>query len=322
MRSRRSSSSSSDTPGLDEQPERTSGADETERPIRCLRMVERTYWSGSISLAALSTSLATLPTAVRALPALLTEDIARLARHGLPITLCRERRCRVHALIPGFAIELTRAEASAVWAWCIVHGSVREDGGSDGASQNAEAVAVLRVALVQFHPGSGALLESDDPWSDIYGHGSTEPPPIVNASDLRSEARLVYRQLQIVDLVETRAAIDIPGLADELGVSERTTHGDLNTLRLAGIKLAFGRVRHEYVVERLVAHLSRRLTVPMAAALVKFLRVPAASDTTKSHFPQLRGACQKLIRGIFLSFAQQREELESLLAQERPGIPK
>jgi hypothetical protein len=92
---------------------------EHDRFIRCLKIVEHTYWSGSASVRELAKAVGRLLIATSGTVSTVRRDVARLQSQGLPIVLDPAGNCRVDAVLPGFALRLTKAEGSAVLTWCF-----------------------------------------------------------------------------------------------------------------------------------------------------------------------------------------------------------
>lgn len=284
------------------------GAGRDEQAVRCLKITEFTYWSGSASLTELAASLARLRPAVDVTPATLERDVTLLARHGLPIEIAADGRCRIHGVVPGFALRLRRDEASAVWACCVARNL------ADVASKCkvsdatlADAVAVLEAALKRFHPGSEVIAESSSVLMASGEPQAAQPLKVLRATKLHSEARLVHRRLRTVDLIESCKARGVEQLAAVLDVSHRTVHGDLTVLRHAGVDTRYCRDCREYAVMGLNRYLCEHLSLPMAEALWAFFQTPEdVRDVGAS--PALQQASRKLACGIRLILARRGEE--------------
>lgn len=288
------------------------GTGHDEQALRCLKITDYTYWAGTASLAKLSALLAELGTVTNTRPATLKGDIALLARHGLPIQLAADGRCRIHAGVPGFALRLTRDEASTVWAWCVAGN--RMDVAATCKVPDAtiaDAIAVLEAALKAFHAGSEVIAESNSAAMQSGRLHAAQPLKDLRPSDLHGEARLVYRRLRIVDLIESRRARDVSQLAAALDVSHRTIHNDLALLRQAGLEVWYRRDRHAYVMKGMNRYLFDHLTAPMAEALLTFFQVSEAAPETGIPAPALWRASRKLTRSIRLILAGQRKALEA-----------
>jgi len=290
----------------------SAGDGQDERTLRCLRITDFTYWNGATSLGELSASFSELPAVTAAKTTLLERDIDLLARQGLPIRIDADRYCRIHEVVPGFALRLTKAEASAIWAWCVVrHGIARSVKFDLPDETIADAVAVLEKGLKIFHPSSEMMVDGAIQRIVSAGLDSEQPPRMFSLVDLHGEARLVYRRLRIVDLIDGRTALNSSQLAAALDVSQRTVHGDLTVLRQAGIEISYGRDSNRYVRAGLNQYLTKRLSVWQAAALLMFFEAPGDGPDTPNRGPALRRAARKLGRGIGLGFAGREKDLHA-----------
>ena len=288
----------------------SAGDGKDEPAVRCLRITDLTYWSGSTSLAELSASFAELPAVTAAEIPLLERDIDLLARQGLPIRIDADGYCRIHEVVPGFALRLTKEEASAVWAWCVVRRGTAGSAKSEVPKETiANAVAVLEKGLKIFHPSSEMMPHGGIERIEPEPLDSEQPPRVVYTSDLHGEARLVYRRLRIVDLIDTRTALNSSELGAALDVCQRTVHGDLNVLRQAGIEISYGRDNHRYVRTGLNRYLAEHLDVWQAAALLMFFESPEDAQDMPDRAPALRRAVRKLVRSIRLGFAGREKDL-------------
>lgn len=242
------------------------------------------------------------------------QDIALLRHDGMSMSIDETRRWRVDAAIPGFALRLTKAEASMVWAWSVAYASSDRPvaAGVSPAALGA-AVRTLQAGLRRFHPGSEVMRAVD---------GTTPRPDIVTgcerehrlqASELTGEARLVYRRLSVVDLIESRKALNTSQLAAALYVSRRTVHDDLNVLRGSGLAIRFCRRGQEFHAQGLNAFLARHLTLPVAAALLVLLK-PAVERHDDDDADPSNVASEKLAKSIQLIFARQAADLQELVA--------
>ncbi len=291
----------------------SAGDGKDELALRCLRITDFTYWSGSVSLAELSASFTGLPGVTAAEITLLERDIDLLARQGLPIRIDADRCCRIHEVVPGFALRLTKEEASAVWAWCVVcHGTAGSAKSEIPDETIADAVAVLEKGLTIFHPSSEMMADGGITRIEAERLDSEQPPRTVSTSDLHGEARLVYRRLRIVDLIDSRTALNSSELAAALDVSPRTVHSDLTVLRQAGIEIPYGRYGRRYVRTGLNQYLAERLSVWQAAALSMFFEAPGDASDTPDRAPALRRAARKLVRGVRMGFTGREKGLHAL----------
>lgn len=286
-----------------------------ERPHRCLKICEFTYWNGSASLQEISEILLKLSTLTEVGATVIEDDIRQLARHGLPIPSGSDGRWRIDGLLPGFALRLRRHEASALWAWCVACAPTTSNSMIQAPNPELEAaILVLEDGLTKFHPGSQVLtgIDSNIVLRELQDSQTLVPP--VRACDIHGEARLVHRRLRIVDLVESRTALDADKLAAALDVSCRTIHNDLTILKDVGIEAHYGRRNQEYFIVGLNQYLADHLSWEMAGAIIKFFEEPSATGQGDVHASQLRSASRKLTQGIRLMFGQQGRDSEELLS--------
>ncbi len=286
---------------------------EDERRIRHSKIVEHVYWSGSTSLQELSATLAGLPGITDTSATVVEQDIALLRRHGLPMSVDEAGRWRIDVVIPGFALRLTKAEASLVWAWSVAStSSDRPVAPYVPPGELSAAVATLLAGLRRFHTGSEVMNAADGTITRPEVVAAGEPERRLQASELIGEARLVYRRLRIVDLIEGRKAVNTSQLAAVLDVSQRTVHDDLNVLRCSGLGIKFCRRCQEFQTKGLNSCLAGRLTLPTAAALL-VLFTPADEPHSSTHGAVAFGvASEKLAKSIRLIFARQAEDLQDL----------
>ena len=291
----------------------SAGDGQEERALRCLRITDFTFWSGSTSLAALSASFAGLPTVTVPETALVERDIDLLARQGLPIRIDANRWCQIYQVVPGFTLRLSKEEASAIWAWCVVRNGTAGSAKCEAPDKTiADAVVVLQEGLKIFHPGSEMMADGVTTWIESGRLDSEQPSRITLMSELLGEARLVYRRLRIVDLIDSRTALNISQLAAVLDVCQRTVHSDLTALRHVGIEITYGRDGSRYVRTGLNRYLAEHLNVWQAAALLVFFEAPEDAPDTPNRSPALRCAARKLVLSIRLGFAGQEQDLHAL----------
>ncbi len=244
---------------------------------------------------------------------LLERDIDLLARLGLPIRIDADGCCRIDEVVPGFALRLTREEASAVWAWCVVRRGAAGSAKSEVPKETiAGAVAVLEEGLKIFHPSSEMMAHGGITRTGSERLDSEQPPLTVSTSDLHGEARLVYRRLRIVDLIDSRTVLNSSELAAVLDVCQRTVHADLNALRQAGIEISYARNNNRYVRAGLNQYLAEHLDVWQAAALLMFFEAPEDAPNMPDRAPALQRAVRKLVRSIRLGFAGRENDLHAL----------
>lgn len=285
-----------------------------KRRVRCLKIVEHTYWNGSISLSKLADAVSELPCIQRAECDVVLADIVLLRRQGFPIELCQGRRCSIRGAIPGFSLRLTRAQASVLLACCASYRDadtprVREASGS----VMTDAIQSLEEGLRRFHPGSERI-----PVARAGGRmaESSDDSTIDSGASLSREARLVHRCLCVLDTVERRDVRTVDQLATALNLSDRTLHNDLGMLREAGFDIIYDRRRREYHAFGLTQYLSHTLTAPAAAALLEFFK--GQTDTTSNRTHPLHGAVSKLVESIRLVFSDDEAEPRAALARDRP----
>jgi predicted DNA-binding transcriptional regulator YafY len=275
--------------------------------------VEHVYWSGSTSLQKLSATLAGLPGISDTSATVVEQDIALLRRHGLPMSVDEAGRWRIDAVIPGFALRLTKAEASIVWAWCVARrSSDRPVAPCVSPGQLSAAVATLLSGLRQFHVGSEVMNAADGTTTRPEVVAAGEPERRLQASELIGGARLVYRRLRIVDLIEGRKAVNTSQLAAVLDVSQRTVHDDLNVLRCSGLEIRFCRRCQEFQTKGLNSYLAGRLTLPTAAALLVLFTSTDGPHRSPHGAVAFGVASEKLAKSIRLIFARQAEDLQEL----------
>lgn len=284
---------------------------EDEQSVRCLKVTDFAYWRGSASLTELTAACVGLRGAGDVNPSVLEQDIALLVRQGLPFHTTGDGRYQINAALPGFGLRLRKYEASALWAWCVAHrpvvGAPKREPPDASA---ADAIGVLEEGLRGFHSGAEVI---DNAGSMLSGSEGLQPAGAVRATDVHGEARLVYRRLRIVDLIERRTAVDIQQVAAALDVSYRTVHADLAMLREVGIDIQYVRGKHEYVVGGLNHYLSEHLTLPMAAALLAFLSPTNTTEASCAPSHVFQSASRKVTESIRLMFHSQEESLETLL---------
>ena len=289
-----------------------------ERRIRCLKIAEHVYWSGSASVEELSATLAELAGVTDSTAGSVEEDIGLLSTQGLPICIGEGGNWRIEAVIPGFALRLTKAQASAVWGMCVASGELGEGLGQGASSATlSEGVATLLSGLKRFHKGSEVMTAVVSATSGVECPYRGEREEKLRASKLIGEARLVYRRLRIVDLVEGRTARNTEQLAAGLNVSHRTIHDDLSVLRCAGFEIGYSRRRQEYRAAGLNEYLGDKLSVSTAAALLVLWGASDASDAATRPPCAFEVASQKLSRSIRRLFAGQAEDLEKMAASYR-----
>lgn len=291
---------------------------EDERPVRRLKIVEHVYWSGSRSLQELSATLKGLSGITDTSANVVDQDIALLRHHGLPMSIDETGRWRIDAVVPGFALRLTKVEASVLWAWCVTHKS------SDGpvapcvfAAELSAAVATLLSGLQRFHKGSEVMGVVDGTTTRPDASHVGEPKRHLRGSELIGEVRLAYRRLRILDLIEERTALNTSYLAAVLDVSQRTVYDDLNVLRHSGLDIRFYRCSQEFQTKGLSSYLSEHLTLPMGAALlVLFTPTDAPHSSTHGVVP-ISVVSEKFAKSIRLIFARQATDLQELAASYR-----
>ncbi len=295
---------------------------EDQRRIRCLKIVEHVYWSGTTSLQELSATLAELSGITETSVDVVEQDIAVLRHDGLPMSPDEAGRWRIDAVIPGAALRLTKAQASIVWAWCVTcRSSDQPVEGQVPPAVLSEAVAALQEGLRRFHKGSEVMNAASDATARPIISPAGGPEQRLQAFGLVGEARLVNRRLRILDLIEGRKALNTSRLVALLDVSQRTVHGDLNVLRYAGLKIRFCRRCHEFQTEGLNSYLAGHLTLPMAAALLALFEPTDARDGKIGGAVPFSLASKKLARSIRLIFARQAADLQDLVASYRASEP-
>lgn len=283
------------------------------RRIRCIKIVKDVYWNGSASAQELCATLSGLPGITDTDASTVEQDLVQLQRQGLPISVSESGRWRIDATIPGFDLRLTKAEASVVWAWCIARGSsdLPLPAGSSSEEQSV-AVSTLLSGLRQFHKGSEVMSTGTDNTTRTGVSNARAPVRRVQASELIGEARLVFRRLRIVDLIEDRKALNTTQLAAALDVSQRTAHDDLNFLRCSGFDIRFQRRFHEFRIEGLNSFLADHLTSPMAFALLDLLEPPNSSKRSKDRAATPRVALKKLQESIRVLVTRMTEDVPDL----------
>lgn len=291
---------------------------EDQRRVRCTKIVDHLGWNGPTTIEDLSAALSGLSSITDASSELLAQDIALLQHDGLPIVRDSAHRWRIDAAMPGFGLRLTRAEASVVWARCVARGGpVGPSEPSVFVRELSAAVTTLLSGLRRFQSGSEVMQDSAGGGSRLQSPYVTEPAKPLPVSRLIGEARLVYRRMRIVDLIESRNALNTGQLATALGVSQRTVHENLNLLRQCGVGIKFRRRCHEYQIVGLNSYLADHLTLPMAAAvLVLFDPSNARHDIVPDALPSSMGP-KKMIESIRLIFASQAVDLQDLAASFR-----
>ncbi len=288
---------------------------EDERRVRCLKIVEHVYWSGSASSEQLSTTLAGLPDTRDTSASRVEQDIAVLRHDGLPMRVDEAGYWRIDAVIPGFAIRLTKAEASVVWAWLVAHGnSHRVAARSVSREDLSAAVATLLSGLRQFHKGSEVMNAAGDTAARRDVSRTGESKGRLQVSRLIGEARLVHRRLRVLDLIAGRRALNTSELATGLDVSRRTVHDDLNVLRRCGFEVKFSRRHQEFQIQGLNSYLADHLSLPMAAALLALFEPPDAPHLPSSGAVPWDMVSEKVARGIRLSFSRRAPSLQDLIA--------
>lgn len=291
---------------------------EDQRRIRCMKTVDHLGWNGSTTIEELCAALSGLSSLADPSSELVAQDIALLQHEGLPIVRDTADRWRIDATMPGFRLRLQRAEASAVWARCFAHSGL--DGPSEPRIFSREllaAVATLLSGLRMFQAGSEVMQDSVAGGSRLPLRFVTEPAKPLQVSRLIGEARLVYRRMRIVDLIESRNALDTGQIAAVLSMSHRTVHDDLNVLRHCGVGITFRRYCNQYQIAGLNSYLADHLTLPMAAALlVLFEPSNARHDFVADALPSSMGP-KKLIESIRLIFASQAADLQELATNFR-----
>ncbi|UCE61708.1 MAG: HTH domain-containing protein [Phycisphaerales bacterium] len=288
---------------------------EVEQQVRCLKIVDSTYWLGSASLEELSALVAELSGITDASVSTVKRDIALLQRQGLPISVDGNERWRIDAEIPGFALRLTKAEASIVWAWCVAcRSSGRPVAPYASSAALSTAVGTLLSGLRRFHGGSEVMNAASDVSTPPETSPSGEPKRRLEASKLMGEARLVYRRLRIFDLIESQKALNTIQIAAVLDVSRRTVHDDLSALRCSGLKIKFCRRSHEFRTEGLSSYLADRLTLAMAGALLVLFKSPNAPDSSTHGVVPFRVTSEKLAKSIRLMFMRRSEDLQTTVA--------
>ncbi|UCC29938.1 MAG: DeoR family transcriptional regulator [Phycisphaerales bacterium] len=252
------------------------------------------------------------------------QDIALLRHHGLPMSVDEAGRWRTDAVIPGFALRLTKAEASVVWAWCVAYRSPDRPLAHQATSVAlSEAVATLLEGLRRFHKGSEVMDAAGAAMAGPEASPVGEPERRLKASELTGEARQVHRRLRILDLVERQWVTITRQLAAVLDVSERTIHDDLNVLRYSGLKIKFCRRSQRFQAQGLNSYLADCLTPPMAAALLHLFKPPNAARNGTSGATRFSVASEKLAKSIRLIFARNAENLQELMASYRAsGVEK
>lgn len=286
-----------------------------ERPHRCLKICEFTYWNGSASLQEISEILLKLPTLTEVGATVIEDDIRQLARHGLPIPLGSDGRWRIDGLLPGFALRLRRHEASALWAWCVARAPTTSNSMIQAPNPELEAaILVLEDGLTKFHPDNQILTKIDYNIMLQKSEDSQTLIPPIYAYDIHNKAQLVHQRLHIVDLIENRTTLDANQLTTALNVSYQTIHNDLTILRAVGIEARYGRRRQEYFIVGLNHCLANHLSLEMASAIINFFEEPSATGQGDVHAAQLRRASRKLTQGIRLMFGQQGRILGDLLS--------
>lgn len=297
---------------------------EDQRRIRCLKIAEHVYWSGSRSLGELSARLSELRGMTDTSPGVVEGCIALLRHHGLPMSIDETGRWRIDAVIPGFALRLTKAEASAVWASCIAYrSSDRPLAHQADSGALSEAVATLLEGLRRFHKGSEVMDAAGAAMAEPEASPAGKAERRLRACELTGEARQVHRRLRILDLVERQRATNTRQLAAVLDVSQRTIHDDLNVLRCSGLEIRFCRRSQKFQAQGLSLYLADCLTPPMATALLHLFTPPDAGRNGTSGAAQFGAASEKLAKNIRLIFARNAENLQELMASYRAsGVGK
>jgi predicted DNA-binding transcriptional regulator YafY len=276
-----------------------------DRFIRCLKIVEHTYWSGSASVRELAKSVGRLLIATSGTVSTVRRDVARLQIQGLPIVLDPAGNCRVDAVLPGFALRLTKAEGSAVLTWCFRLG--RASVSALPWETASEAVVPLITGLQRARvTGGDTMTVEAGPTLPGLGRAEATPNPL-SVWTLRGEARVVARCLHIYDLVADRAARNIAELSAILDVSPRTVKYDLRIMRAAGLGVTFSRRRQEFRPDDLNGGFTRDLTRPKAAALLFLLTLVRETDAGVD--PVLRHGADKLIRALHAAFGMELDNV-------------
>lgn len=292
----------------------SSYAVEDVRRTRCLKIVEHVYWSGSASSGELSVTLGGLSGTTDTSVHVIDRDIGELRRNGLPMSVDGAGRWRIDAMIPGFALRLTKAQASVLWAGCVAcRSSDRLVAPRVCAAELSAAVAILLSGLRQFHRGSEVLGAADGATVGPEVSRGGEPERRIQARELTGEARLVHRRLRILDLIEGRRALNTGQLAAMLDISQRTVHDDLDALRRAGLELKFCRRSKEFQTKGLNSYLAGRLTLPTAAGLLTLFTPTDALHKNTDDAIVFNVASEKLTMGIRLQFARQADDLQELV---------
>lgn len=291
---------------------------EDQRRIRCMKIVDHLGWNGLTTIEDLSAALSGLSGVTDASSELVAQDIALLQHDGLPIVRDSADRWRIDAVMPGFGLRLRRAEASVVWARCVAPSGFDDPSVPCIFSRElSAAITTLLSGLRRFQAGSEVMQDSVGGGSRFQLPFVTEPAKPLQVSRLIGEARLVYRRMRIVDLIESRKALNTGQLAAGLGVSQRTVHDDLNVLRHCGVGIEFRRYSNEYQIVGLNSYLTEHLTLPMAAALlVLFDPSHARHDIVADAFASGMGP-KKMVESIRLIFASQAEDLQDLATSFR-----
>jgi hypothetical protein len=164
---------------------------ELDRFIRCLKIVEHTYWSGSASVRELAKSVGRLLIATSGTVSTVRRDVARLQSQGLPIVLDPAGVCRVDAVLPGFALRLTKAEGAAILTWCFRLG--RASMSALPWETASEAVVPLVTGLQRARVTGGETV-TVEAGPALPGPAKTEAAPNpLSVSELRGESRVRVR---------------------------------------------------------------------------------------------------------------------------------
>lgn len=289
-----------------------------EQSVRYLAIVEQTYWRGSASLSELSASLSARTTVPDHGPATLRADIELLAHQGFPIAVGVDGRARICGRIPGFALRLTQSEARVLWACCVaaIDAPTSLLRPTDATSLPA-AIAVIQEGLRACHFRDGNMPRFDVAPVCAVPRGTKESTTPLRTEVLTGEARRVFRWLRILDLVESRKVRTAVDLGAALERSERSVHNDLSVLRAAGIQVRFDRRANAYRAAGFNEHLEIRLTLPMAASLLRLFGSSSISCRSCVFWTDGFGvAMSKMSKNLRLVFEGEIKELNAMIERQ------
>lgn len=280
---------------------RSSLSPEERRRIRCLKIIDSTYYSGGATVGELAEAMRESTAVTDADADIVQEDIALLQRGGLVMAFDSVGRWRIEAVVPGFALRLTAAEASMAWARGVAYASSTGPSARSASTEPLkEAVAILLSGLRHFHPNCLALTSDDCMLTQASAPDVCNVRSWPRLSDLTGEARLACRRLRIVDLLEKRRARNTGQLAAMLGMSIRSVHDDLNVLRRCGFDIKFRRFCHSFRLNGLNTYLAENLTPEAATSLLALFESPEDQDDKAQADSRSGSALLKLIDSLRL----------------------